>query len=170
MRLRAHRRNLVSWSPSAGPADRYDAPRLARARRIRAYEGKRGGLPHCPMHMPVLRLYVFVRLLYDLLKDRQFYIAKPFDVHTDPARRMFAQASQQFRVAYRSVHKINSYLIFPWVKAHSWTIAFTATVILEVIGIKPDGAHIPYLWLTPAYSLHHFDQRLGIFYALLIIE
>ena len=30
MRPRAHRRNLVVWSSSAGPADRYTAPRLTR--------------------------------------------------------------------------------------------------------------------------------------------
>jgi hypothetical protein len=38
MRLRAHRRNLVLWSTSVGPAGRYGAPRftrLARTRRIR---------------------------------------------------------------------------------------------------------------------------------------
>lgn len=38
MRLRAHRRNVVLWSLSVGPADRYGAPRLtrlARPRRIR---------------------------------------------------------------------------------------------------------------------------------------
>ena len=38
MRLRAHRRNLVMWSPSVGPAGRYGATRLtrlARTRRIR---------------------------------------------------------------------------------------------------------------------------------------
>lgn len=35
MRLRAHRRNLVMWSRSAGPADVYRAPRLMRTRRIR---------------------------------------------------------------------------------------------------------------------------------------
>lgn len=33
MRLRARRRNLVAWSPSAGPADRYGAPRLTRPAR-----------------------------------------------------------------------------------------------------------------------------------------
>src|SRR5215467_2715970 len=36
MRLRAHRRNLV-WSPSAGPAGQYGAPRLTPARRIRRF-------------------------------------------------------------------------------------------------------------------------------------
>src|SRR5215472_5781053 len=38
MRLRAHRRNLVAWSLSANPADRYGDPRLmrpVRTRRIR---------------------------------------------------------------------------------------------------------------------------------------
>jgi hypothetical protein len=35
MRLRAHRRNLVAWSPSIGPADRYGAPRLTRLARTR---------------------------------------------------------------------------------------------------------------------------------------
>ncbi|SRR5258708_6892852 len=37
MRLRPHRQNLVVWSPSAGPAARYGAPRftpLPRTRRI----------------------------------------------------------------------------------------------------------------------------------------
>lgn len=40
MRLRAHRRNLVVWSPYVGPADRYGAPgltRLARTRRIHRF-------------------------------------------------------------------------------------------------------------------------------------
>lgn len=35
MKLRAHRRNLVARSPSAGPADRYGAPRLTRPARTR---------------------------------------------------------------------------------------------------------------------------------------
>jgi len=40
MKLRAHRRNLVAWSPSVGLADRYGAPRhprLARTRRIHRF-------------------------------------------------------------------------------------------------------------------------------------
>jgi hypothetical protein len=40
MRLRADRRNLVTWRPSRDPAGRYEAPRstrLARTRRIRRY-------------------------------------------------------------------------------------------------------------------------------------
>jgi hypothetical protein len=40
MRLRPHRRNLVVWSSSAGPAHRYHAPRftrLTRASRIRRF-------------------------------------------------------------------------------------------------------------------------------------
>ena len=36
MKLRAHRRNLV-WSPPAGPAGRYGAPRHMPARRIRRF-------------------------------------------------------------------------------------------------------------------------------------
>ena len=35
MRLRAHRRNLVAWSPSVGPADSCSAPRLTRLARTR---------------------------------------------------------------------------------------------------------------------------------------
>jgi hypothetical protein len=35
MRLRVPRRNLVTWSPSAGPADRYGAPRHTRLARTR---------------------------------------------------------------------------------------------------------------------------------------
>ena len=35
MRLPAHRRKLVVWSPSVGSADRYGAPRLTRRARIR---------------------------------------------------------------------------------------------------------------------------------------
>jgi hypothetical protein len=37
MRLRAHRRILVVWSPSIGPAGRYGSPRLASTRRIRRF-------------------------------------------------------------------------------------------------------------------------------------
>lgn len=38
MKVRSHRRSLMIWSPSGGPADRYGVPtvtRLARPRRIR---------------------------------------------------------------------------------------------------------------------------------------
>jgi hypothetical protein len=35
MRMRPHRRNLVVWSSSVGPADRYIAPRLTRSARPR---------------------------------------------------------------------------------------------------------------------------------------
>jgi hypothetical protein len=35
MRLRAHRRNLVAWSPSVGPGDSCSAPRLTRLARAR---------------------------------------------------------------------------------------------------------------------------------------
>lgn len=35
MMLRLHRRNLVIWSTSVGPADRYGAPRLTRPARTR---------------------------------------------------------------------------------------------------------------------------------------
>jgi hypothetical protein len=37
MRLRAHRRNLVGWSPPVGQAGRYGAPRPAPTRRIRRF-------------------------------------------------------------------------------------------------------------------------------------
>ena len=37
MRLRMHRRNLAGWSPPAGPASRYGAPRLVPSRRIRRF-------------------------------------------------------------------------------------------------------------------------------------
>jgi hypothetical protein len=35
MRLRVHRRSLVVWSPSAGSAGRYGAPRLTRLARVK---------------------------------------------------------------------------------------------------------------------------------------
>ena len=37
MRLRAHRRNLIGWSPPVGQAGRYDAPRLAPTGRFRRF-------------------------------------------------------------------------------------------------------------------------------------
>ena len=37
MRLRAHRRSLVVWGPSAGSAGKYGVPRLTRTRRIRRW-------------------------------------------------------------------------------------------------------------------------------------
>ena len=44
MRLRAHRRNLVVWSPSVGSADRYGAPKLTRlALTRRIHRGIRTG-------------------------------------------------------------------------------------------------------------------------------
>ena len=48
------------------------------------------------------------------------------------------------------------------------TVAFAAAVVFVMVGIKPDSAHIPQLWLMPADSLHHFKQRFSIFYGLLI--
>jgi hypothetical protein len=39
MRLRAHRRSLVVWSPSIGSADRYGAPRFTRLARTRRIHG-----------------------------------------------------------------------------------------------------------------------------------
>ena len=55
-------------------------------------------------------------------------------------------------------------------KAKNMTVAFAPAVVFVVVGIKPDGAHVPYLWLMPAYSLHHFNKHLAIFYGLLIIK
>ena len=44
MRLRAHRRHLVVWSPSVGSASRYDAPKLTRlALTRRVHRGIRTG-------------------------------------------------------------------------------------------------------------------------------
>jgi hypothetical protein len=46
MRLRPHRRNLVVWSQSAGPADRYGGLRVTRSTRTRGGRGwiRRGAL------------------------------------------------------------------------------------------------------------------------------
>src|SRR6187402_407139 len=50
------------------------------------------------------------------------------------------------------------------------TIAFAPAIVFVMVGIKPDRAHIPHLWLMPAYALHHFNKHLAIFYGLLIIQ
>jgi hypothetical protein len=39
-----------------------------------------------------------------------------------------------------------------------------------VVGIEPDGAHIPHLWLNSAYSPHHLNEHVTITYGLLIIK
>lgn len=120
--------------------------------------------------MPVLGLYIVIRLLHDLLKDWQVYITEPFNIHTNSARRMFAQASQQFRVLRRAVHKVNSYLIFSWIKTDNCVVAFASTVVFVMIRIEPDSAHIPQFWFLATDALHHFGKRSAIFYGLFIAE
>src|SRR4030095_8304894 len=71
---------------------------------------------------------------------------------------------------YRAVHQVDGYLTFSWIKTNNMTVAFAPAVVFVVVGIKPDSAHIPHLWLMPAYSLHHFNKHLAIFYGLLIIK
>ena len=61
MRLRAHRRNLVRWSPSAGSAGRYGVPKLARlALTRRIHRGIRTGA--LLMVIGLMRLARAVRL------------------------------------------------------------------------------------------------------------
>ena len=60
--------------------------------------------PQYLVYIPVLRLCILIRLLQDLLKDWQLYIAKPLDIHTIPSSSMLTQLSQQSRVACRAVH------------------------------------------------------------------
>ena len=120
--------------------------------------------------MPVLGLYILIRLLHDLFKDWQIYITKPLDINTIPGSSMFTQLSQQFRVARRAVHQVDGNLTFSWIKTNHMTVAFTPAVVFVMVGIKPDRAYIPLLWFVSAYSLHHFNQHKGIFYGLLIIK
>ncbi len=120
--------------------------------------------------MPVLGFYILIRLLHDLFKDWQLYIAKPLNINTDPAGGMFAHESQQFCVAHGPIHQVNGYLTFSWIKANRMTVTLTPTVVFVVVGIKPNRSLIPYLWLMTADSLHHFNQHKGILDGLLVIK
>jgi len=85
MMLRLHRRNLVIWSTSVGPADRYGAPRLTRPARTRR-------IPRCIrtgallVVIGLMRLARMVRTRWQV-HERRRELERELAAYSTPAQR-----------------------------------------------------------------------------------
>ena len=85
MMLRLHRRNLVIWSTSVGPADRYRAPRLTRPARTRR-------IPRCIrtgallVVIGLMRLARMVRTRWQV-HERRRELERELAAYSTPAQR-----------------------------------------------------------------------------------
>lgn len=50
------------------------------------------------------------------------------------------------------------------------TFAFAPAIVLVVVGIKTDSAHIPHLWLIPADPIHQCNKYVAISHDVIIIN